>query len=108
MLMHLSANAFVPPQALNERKVEIRVQYRPPVQTEGATVCLEHFRNELVMRCVVSGAAAGLQCESAAQDCVAGFSAWLLGSTRAAARSGAQLGMRATKHVDMRYYCNGP
>lgn len=38
-------------QALNERKVEIRVQYKPPVQLAGATVSLNSFRNELVMRC---------------------------------------------------------
>ena len=39
-------------QALNERKVEIRVQYKPPVQMRGGTVSLDAFRNELVMRCV--------------------------------------------------------
>ena len=38
-------------QALNERKVEIRVQYKPPVQMQGGTVSLDAFRNELVMRC---------------------------------------------------------
>lgn len=37
-------------KALNERKVEIRVQYKPPVQMQGGTVSLDAFRNELVMR----------------------------------------------------------
>ena len=48
---HLLQPFASPPQALNERKVEIRVQYKAPVQMPGATVHLERLRNELVMRC---------------------------------------------------------
>jgi hypothetical protein len=47
----LQVNIVMLLQALNERKVEIRVQYKPPVQMQGGTVSLDAFRNELVMRC---------------------------------------------------------
>lgn len=38
------------PQALNERKVEIRVQFKAPVSLPGSDVNLDQMRNELVMR----------------------------------------------------------
>lgn len=37
-------------QALNERKVEIRVQFKAPVSLPGSNVKLDEMRNELVMR----------------------------------------------------------
>ena len=37
-------------QALNERKVEIRVQFKPPVALPGNKAVLDGFRNELVVR----------------------------------------------------------
>ena len=37
-------------QALNERKVEIRVQFKPPVALPGSKAVLDGFRNELVVR----------------------------------------------------------
>ena len=47
----LSPNdCFVLAQALNERKAEIRVQFKPPVALPGSKAVLDGFRNELVVR----------------------------------------------------------